>query len=67
MSASDFEIITIEFPDESRQEHDITRCLVQDGVLHLFYRNGQLADEQHVASYPIANLHRWTRRKKHLW
>lgn len=64
MTADDFEVITVEFPDGSSDQHDITRWTVQDGVLHLFHKNGQMADETHVASYPTASVHRWTRRKK---
>lgn len=65
MNAADFEVITIEFPDASSVEHDITRSVVQDGVLHLFHKKGQWASETHVASYPVVNVHCWRRRKRY--
>lgn len=65
ITAASFQVITVEFPDGSSEEHTITRWVVADSVLHLFHQNGRMADEEHIASYPIVNVHRWTRKPRY--
>lgn len=38
-----------------------TRQHVADGVLHLFKRNGEYAEEEHVGSWPLGAIKKWTR------
>lgn len=64
ITADSFQIITVEFPDGSSEEHTITRWVVADGVLHLFHQSGDGCDEEHIGSYPIVNVHRWTRKPR---
>jgi hypothetical protein len=62
---TNFQVIEIIFETGSTIEHDITRWIVEDHVLHLFYRNGEMAPELHVMSYPVVHLRAWKRRSKY--
>lgn len=38
-----------------------TRQVCLDGVLHLFRRTDEMADETHLGSWPLASIKKWVR------
>lgn len=59
----EFTNVTIEYLDGTEEEvKHATRQLVADGVLHLFKRNGEYVEEEHLGSWPLGSVKKWTRR-----
>ena len=60
-----FHTYTISFMDDSPDDviQTVTRYHIENDVLHLFLRNGEYAEEEHLASYPLANVRRWTKKR----
>lgn len=57
-----FVTVTIEYLDGTTTRVElVTRQHIDDGVLHLFCKNGSMADEEHLGSYPLVNIRKWQR------
>jgi hypothetical protein len=55
----------IEHQDGAKEEYAwITRSHIADGVLHLWSQGGEGVREEHVASYPLTALRKWTRTER---
>lgn len=56
---------TIEFSDGSTETVAfVTRQVVVEGCLHLFKKNGAMAEEEHLGSYPLTSIKKWQRRRR---
>lgn len=42
----------------------VTRQHVAEGVLHLFSQSGEGVHEEHLASYPLTSIKKWTRTER---
>lgn len=42
---------------------NVTRQDLRDGVLHLFKKNGEGAQEEHLGSFPMQHVKRWYTRE----
>ncbi len=64
MSRLEFIDIKIVFHDHPAiiVEHTTRQSGVSDGVLHLFKKNGEYAEEQHLGSFPLSGIKAWYRR-----
>lgn len=64
MSLNAFKV-RIQFLDGTDEEFTwVTRERVADGVLHLFSKQGEYADEEHLGSYPLATIKSWRRTER---
>lgn len=65
MSLRDACAVTIYFLDGTDETHGwVTRQYVGDGVLHLYSQSGEMVREQHLASYPLGSIKKWTRSER---
>lgn len=57
-----FVTVVIEYLDGTTERvQSVTRQHVDGDALHLFCKNGSMADEEHLGSYPLVNIKRWQR------
>jgi len=57
--------VTVEFLDGTNEIHTwVTRQAITDGCLHLFTKSGEMCAEEHVASYPLTSIKKWTRKER---
>lgn len=61
----EFRDVEIEFTDGTTETVPMTtRQYLGDGVLHLFQKNGDYVPEEHLGSYPLANIRKWTKTER---
>jgi len=54
--------VVIEFLDGTSEKVELsTRQHIAEGVLHLFKKNGEYAEEEHLGSWPLSVIKKWQR------
>lgn len=55
-----FKTVTIDFHDGTQETvKSVTRSHISDETLHLFCKNGAMATEEHLGSWPFAGIKKW--------
>lgn len=58
---TDYKIIFLD--GSSRVVEHVTRQALKEGVLHLFKKNGDYAEEEHLGSFPTMHIKTWLTRE----
>lgn len=57
-----FATVKIDFHDGTQETvESVTRSHISDETLHLFCKNGAMAEEEHLGSWPLVGVKKWKR------